>query len=248
MPFLRISTGEKKPHGSGSLRLAPGQSCRIGRIKQHYDLTVPDRLLAPVHIELSVEENECFIRDVSDERPKHAGCAEQCFTAELRHARCPDAICRVYNISRLTGVYLNGRRVQHAKLKDADTIAAGTSWFRVELRDVPFAAPAPDANSQEASLTPAQQATAIAQLEHEHVYALLDAAHGPVARSLRLEHEDLAYSLYDGPAAEKLADVRQSAMMHVGYNLNVADAAICAAFDPYSPGPELLGVFSSTRV
>lgn len=207
--FLRLSvlnTPGALP-ATASLCLAAGQTAVVGRMRERCQLPVADRWLAPVHFEIQASDSGFVIRDLSADTSKHAACEQRCFMSELRNQTCPEAFCTAAGRGN-KGLYVNGNVVREAAIHDADVLSAGMTSFRVQLSQQPPSAAAPVASERPSrGLQPEQRAKLLAQLTQAPLYAVLDAARGPCARSLLFQHEDLSYSLYDGPGADPLAEV-----------------------------------------
>jgi pSer/pThr/pTyr-binding forkhead associated (FHA) protein len=183
-----------------------GETLQVGRLRHINQLAVPDPLLAPVHFVLFFDGAEPRVRDLNVGSQKHQTCAGECFTYDLRNARCL-AGCRLNDRSANLGVYLNGQQIKESPIKHGDVLVAGSSCFQVALSDT---APEPvSATATPGKLEPAQQARLLEVLASQKLplFALVDAARSPDLLGLLRQHSEIFYSLYDGPAGEKLDDV-----------------------------------------
>ena len=203
--FLELSLVQSEgPARSAFVR--EGEALQVGRLRHMNQLAVPDPLLAPVHFVLFFDGAEPRVRDLNVGSQKHQACAGECFTYDLRNSRCL-AGCRLNDRSGNLGVYLNGQKVQESPIKHGDVLVAGSSCFAVAISET---APEPvGAVATPWQLEPAQQARLLGVLASQKypLFALVDAARSPDLFGLLREHSEIHYSLYDGPAGEKLDDV-----------------------------------------
>jgi len=178
----------------------------VGRLKHANQLAVSDPLLAPVHFVLFFDATGPRVRDLNIGSQKHPACAGECFTYDLRNSRCL-AGCRLNDRSGNLGIYLNGEKVQESPIKHGDVLVAGTSCFEIIVTDTE---PEPVvAQPKPGKLDPAQQARLLGVLASQKLplFALVDAARSPDVLGLLRLHSEVHYSLYDGPAGEKLDEV-----------------------------------------
>lgn len=205
-PYLHISVVGRQGElpAVDSISLAPGDTVIVGRAKERCHFAVPDRCLSPVHFRVSASASQHVVRDLSAEQGRHNACESTCFLSALRNQQCSSERCAVYHPSGETGLYLNNQRIQEAAVRDGDLLVAGSTCFRIEVKPEPIAV---DVAPVHRGLLVAQRDRLIASIDHGRAFALLDAARGPGARSLLLQFEDLSYSLYDGRAGERLAEV-----------------------------------------
>ena len=183
-----------------------GQAVQVGRVLAGNQLAVPDPFLAPVHFAVSFDGATAQLHDLNRSPQVHAACQKDCFTAEVRGARCTGG-CRLHDRSAQAGVYVNGAKAQDGPLNSGDVLVAGSTGFTVSIIDEPT--PAEAAPPPPPALSPAGQAQALAYIAQQRLplYALLDAARDPgVLAALRTSGE-VYYSLYDGPEGEALDPV-----------------------------------------
>ena len=180
-----------------------GETLQVGRLKHINQLAVPDPLLAPVHFVLFFDSTGPRLRDLNVGSQKHPLCEGECFTYDLRNSRCLTG-CRLIDRSANLGVYLNGEKVQESPIKHGDVLVAGSSCFEVAISETVPEPPA--AVATPGKLEPPQQARLLGVLASQKLplFALVDAARSPDLLGLLLLHSEIHYSLYDGPAGEKL--------------------------------------------
>ncbi|HTQ05190.1 MAG TPA: DUF4123 domain-containing protein [Polyangiaceae bacterium] len=199
-----------EPNGGRRVVAPFGQAIKVGRLERGNELTVPDRLLAPVHFELAWDGAAYRATDLSKGVQKHPACQQACFQEALRAEACR-GICRIHDRSQACGLYLNGTKIDSAVVTNGDVLVAGSSCFVLTLADTPPAAPGPPpaALPEKLALTPEQRERALAFFASQKLplYALLDAARDPGVLDTIAVHEAVYYSLYDGPEGERLEEV-----------------------------------------
>lgn len=185
---------------------AAGQAIQVGRVLAGNQLVVPDPFLAPVHFAVSFDGTNVQLHDLNRSPQIHAACQKDCFTAELRGARCTGG-CRLHDRSGQAGVYVNGAKAADGPLKDGDVLVAGSTGFMVSISEAPAPLEAPKAEPP--ALTPAGQAQALAYIAQQRLplYALLDAARDPGVLAALRSSGEVYYSLYDGAEGESLDPV-----------------------------------------
>ncbi len=183
-----------------------GQTVKVGRLKHENHLALPDPLMAPVHFSLSHEAGEARVKDLNVGAQKHRVCAGECFTYDLRNSRCLTG-CRLNDKSANLGLYLNGAKIVEASVEHGDILVAGSSCFEVTLSET--APQPPPRPATPGTLRPPQQARLLELLASQRLplFALIDAARAPELLGLLRVHSEVYYSLYDGPAGEKLDEV-----------------------------------------
>jgi hypothetical protein len=197
------------PHRGRAVSLEPGRMLTVGRSKRANRLYVADRWMAPIHFSVEHRGSEIVIRDLSQNVQKHERCGRQCFLADLRNAPCAAGECAMHDRSGDSGLYVNRERVREGVLRHGDAIVAGRSCIVFTTAEHPLAAAPGSGASDARALTPEAEARALALLAQmtAPLYALVDAARSPEALASLLVHEEIYYSLYDGPEGEKLEEV-----------------------------------------
>jgi hypothetical protein len=192
-----------------AVSLEPGQTLTVGRIKRANRLYVADRWMAPIHFSVEHRGAEILIRDLSLNVQKHSRCARQCFVADLRNTACSAGECAVYDRSGDLGLHVNRERVRERMLLHGDTIVAGTSCILFTTSEHPLAGTPGSAMDSEPMLTLEAQDRVLATLAQSPapLFALVDASRSPEAIAALVVHEEIYYSLYDGPEGAKLDDV-----------------------------------------
>ncbi|HVZ33234.1 MAG TPA: DUF4123 domain-containing protein [Polyangiaceae bacterium] len=208
MPALKLTIVAGEQEGR-RIAVAAGQTVTVGRLAEKNQLSVPDRYLAPVHFALRAQAGACTIHDVSQQLVKHARCERRCFVDALRNTGCGGGLCALHDLSGEAGIRLNGKKVTEAFLAEGDLIAAGATVFQVAAAQAVIEPVEPADAGAPLGLTLAQQERVLHFLRETPMplFALLDAARAPRVMQLLLTHGEVYYSLYDGPEAERYAEV-----------------------------------------